>query len=420
MRIRKDAFADVRQLLWTSSLDMRVGWTMGLGQEFFAAFPSWEADTLAFIPFPLSIIASSDPRTLRRLPRTVGVAIRHQRMLFREIAAGWTASSPRSAAAAQALSLALFLLGEPSAIDTLMRAKALAADPVERQRVLTTEIWMRVQFAVPADLRALRKARDLADSLLAVQPADPVDPEILSSIAALTGHAYQAASLARRDPPRVLHANTTPVKALSRSLVLFASFGGPADSLRVLESRIDSLITAFVPQEQRQAARVEAFGRALSLAFPDVAMASVSSFSAGDMTLLGADAAWLRGDTATVLGLLGNVRAIRQAFPSPPELSLDALYPEAWLLLSAGDAHGAAEWLDPTLSRIRISPPLSDPVSAATLVRAMAFRADVAARMGDRRTAAEWGAAVAVLWSGADEFLQPLVRRMHRLAMDGS
>ena len=413
--LRADAFADVRQLLWTSGLDMRRGSSVGPDPQMFAAFPSWEEDTLAFIPFPLSIITSSEPSTLRRLPKTVDAAVQHERRLFRDIATGWVASDPRNAAAAHALAISLFLLGEPSAIDTLARAKALAVDRIDRQRIVTTEIWMRVQFAVPSDLGSLRIARALADSLLAAQPATPVDPATLSSIAALTGRAYEAMRLDHSDPPGFLSPSASRLSGLSRSFTLFASFGGPADSLKALESRTDSLVDALAPTGQRQALRVESLGRAICLAYPDVPLEAVRSFTASDWYLLRADAAAARGDTAEVLRILDGQRAMRQAFRLP-ELALDALYPEASLLASTGNARQGAEWLDPTLSKLDLSSYLADPVSAAMLVRAMAFRAELAARMGDTQTASRWSAAVVVLWSGSDEFLRPLVMRMRQLS----
>jgi hypothetical protein len=44
----------------------------------------------------------------------------------------------------------------------------------------------------------------------------------------------------------------------------------------------------------------------------------------------------------------------------------------------------------------------------------MALRADLASATGDAPTARRWAGIVAVLWSGADEDLQPVVRRMKR------
>jgi hypothetical protein len=417
--LRGEAFGGVRELLWTSGNGMRLGRSSGAHAEMFLAYPSWDGDTLCLVPFPYSIVGGSDPRALRKLPRSVNEAVQHQRMLFRDIATGWASSNPRSADAAEAVALALFLLGDPSAIDTLMRAKAIATTASERQRVVATEVWMRVQLALPKDVPALRAARELADSLLHHLPVDPVDPQMLASIAALTGHAYEAIRLDRSNPAQVLVAAATPVRALSRTLALFAAFGGPEDSLLILEHRTDSLINALAPPEQRQASRAEALGRADVLAFPTLALPSVRTLSPGQLYLLDADAAFLRQDTVRARQILADLRAERAAF-TLPELTLDAVYPEAWLIASMGDSRGAIAWLDPTLVRLRVSSSLVDPVGAAMMVRAMAFRAELAARVGDGQTAVAWSAAVAELWAHADEFLQPTVDRMRRLAKGGS
>ncbi len=331
---------------------------------------------------------------------------------------GWVASDPHSAEAAQALALSLFLLGEPSAIDTLMRAKSLAIEPAERQRVAMMEIWMRVQFALPADLRALRKARDLADSLLAARSSDPVDPETLASIAALTGHAFEAERLERRAEGRVLGASSPLIRLASRTMVVFAAFGGPADTLRALEQRIDSLVATSASPDLRAMHRAGALGRAAGLAFPDVQLSAVASLGTSNQYLLNAEAAYVRGDNARALQVLTNMQHVRDAF-LPLDPTIDGLYPEAWLLGAMGDTRSAIERLDPALSNLRASSYLVDPITAATLVRAMAYRADLAARAGDRRSAALWAAAVAELWANADEFLQPLVKRMRQLAVEG-
>ena len=397
--LRTNAFAGARELLYTSGNDLRIGSSAGPRRELFAAFPSWDGDTLCFVPFPLAVIGSADPVALRRLPRTVVTAAQHQRRLFRDIAVGWAASEPRSADAAHALALSLFLLGEPSAMDTLVRAESLATDAAERQRVQASDVWMRVQFALPTDLRALRTARLLADSLLKESLASHVDPQLLASIAALTGHAFEAVALDERVARATRISAPASVSIVSRTLELYAAFGGPADSLRVFERRTDSLIRAFEPPTRWEAARLDAFERAAIMAFPESPLASVPSFSASRGYLLEADAAFLRGDTLRVRQLLDHVRSVREAF-ALPEITLDALYPESWLLASMGDIEAAERWLDPTLMRIRLSSTLTDAVRAAMLVRAMAFRAELAARAGDKQTAAEWAAAVAELWAG--------------------
>jgi hypothetical protein len=102
---------------------------------------------------------------------------------------------------------------------------------------------------------------------------------------------------------------------------------------------------------------------------------------------------------------------------APEEIIVDALYGEARLLVLLGDDRAAAEWLDPTLGALRRVAPqsLAWVSGAASLVRAMALRAELADRLGDRSTAAKWARPVVVLWAGADPFLQPVVQRMARL-----
>jgi hypothetical protein len=415
---RADEFEQVRRWLWTSGNELRFGSAPGPRSRDFGAFPSWDGDTLAFVPFPLEDLASSDPQLLRRLPRSVGVAVEHQRALFRDIAAEWRSSAPRSASAAHALALALALLGDQRAVDTLMMAESLAsrADSVERQRLVTSEVWLRTQFAAPSDIAGLRRVRLLTDSLLRSLPSHPVDPSIAASVAALCGHAFEAIRLDQLDPVPSFITTAAPLSALSRSLTLFAAFGGPTDSLRALELRTDSMINALIPTALRRPVRDEMLSRALGMEFPVVRSSALSSGEFSDRPLLAAEAALMHGDSAAVLRILHALQKARLAF-ALPDLGIDALYPESFLLAAVGREDEAIAWIDPTLHRMRASPPLPDPVAAASLVRAMALRAELAERTGDHRTAALWAAAVIELWSGADAFLQPLVARMRRLSM---
>ena len=103
---------------------------------------------------------------------------------------------------------------------------------------------------------------------------------------------------------------------------------------------------------------------------------------------------------------------------SPPEsVTLDALFPETWLLAALGDTREAISWIDPTLNALAQTAPrvFGDPARAGSLVRALALRAELAHRAGDQAGAARWARVVAVLWSNADGFLAPTVREMERL-----
>ena len=92
--------------------------------------------------------------------------------------------------------------------------------------------------------------------------------------------------------------------------------------------------------------------------------------------------------------------------------------PEARLLLAVGDTTRAAAALDRMLDRLRFSPPgaLNLTVSMATLVRAMALRAEIAAARKESGAPVQWGRAVAALWSNADPELKPTVRRLLSLS----
>ena len=79
---------------------------------------------------------------------------------------------------------------------------------------------------------------------------------------------------------------------------------------------------------------------------------------------------------------------------------------------------GALAWIDPTLNSLSATAPgvLADFTRAGALIRTMILRAELARALGDQATAAGWARAVALLWAGADEFLQPAVRRMVELS----
>ena len=55
---------------------------------------------------------------------------------------------------------------------------------------------------------------------------------------------------------------------------------------------------------------------------------------------------------------------------------------------------------------------MTRPAEAAGLVRAMALRAELAARAGDSATARRWAEPVTIVWRDADAELQPLVQQM--------
>jgi hypothetical protein len=88
------------------------------------------------------------------------------------------------------------------------------------------------------------------------------------------------------------------------------------------------------------------------------------------------------------------------------------------LHLAIGDTAEATHLLDLSLNALpTLGTYLLDQLpQVTTLVRGMALRAQVAAQAGDSSLAKHWAQNVILLWSGADQELQPTVARMRAIA----
>ena len=408
------AYAPIRGLLLTDVSQVRGGRLAEPDTLTFIAYPSWEGDTLALVPYSADRIGSLEITGTR-----AAIAVRHQRQLFHEIALTWTTASPESPQALEALAVSLELLGNRAALDTIARARRIAGDREAGHRIAATEVRMRLKFALPDDVAGLRAAKALADTLLrAHPPADAPEADALLGLAMLTGRAGLAAALSRRVS-RIAHWGLPgPLLDVAPALLTFAAIGGPADSLRRLEAQVSRAIDQIQPRSARLALQLEWIARSETLAFPDHRFATLPALAGAGDYLVNAQLAFLRGDSASVRAILRRVQQARRQTP-PGDLGLDALFPEAWLLAGLGDDRAAAAWLDPTLNALEEAAPNAtpDPAREGGLVRAMALRADLAARMGQPGEARRWAKAVAILWSDADGFLQPLVLRM--IGLDG-
>ena len=409
---RSGSYQRVRDLLFTRANRLRQGRE---GSTRFFAQASWAGDTLALIPYPANEFRSGLPGAD---PASLHEAVLHQRQLFRDIASAWSAADPRSADALEAVAISLEILGDPTALDTLRRARRLAQNDAERIRVGAAEVWLRMKLAIPDNLPGLRAALALADSLLLKTPSGSTEePSVLAGLAALTGRVTLAAGLARR--PGALGELDAPsaVVGSGPALWVFAAFGGPKDSLDALEREVDAAITRGMTAGAREATRLEWLARPATLAFPDYRSRTLPSLAGKGDALVDAELSLLGGDTSSVRHYLARIQTERAGM-APEDVTIDAVYTEARLLLLIESPKAAADWLDPALGSLRRVAPaiLSDVILAGVLVRAMTFRAELAEQLGDRPSAARWARAVVVLWSGADPFLQPQVKRMTSLA----
>jgi tRNA A-37 threonylcarbamoyl transferase component Bud32 len=384
--VKGDSYEFVQRVLLTSSSTVRYGRALGAQNTGFIARPAWQRDSLTLIPYPLN---------RDTLPPTLALALRHERELFHEIAMSWATAYPASADALEALAVSLDLLGDPSAADTLRRARGLANTSAERVRVAAAEVVMRLRFAAPLNPAGVAAARALADSILdEYSGSDAPEPLLLATLAVLTGQGARAAAYMRqpgavaamRIPPSLAHA--------AGPLLIFAALGAPVDSIRVLEEQVESAIS-FLADSVQQDARMVWLGRAAQLAFPDYQFASLARVSGQGDYMIDAQVAFLSHDTGAVRRMFETRRA-RRRFLLPGNVTLDALYPEARLLDAIGEPQQAITWLTPTLSALRRVPTekLSDPVNAAALVQAMAFLANLSRGARDEAGAARWDAVV--------------------------
>jgi serine/threonine-protein kinase len=426
--MRRDGFDQLRKLLKTTGNDLRPGRALPPSTEQFAAYPTLSYDTLAFFPIPLNDVIRQTESARRFFPE-IPAAVRRQREVLRSWTFTWSSNYPQSSEAWEAVAMSLEALGDASSLDTIARARMFVRTERERSRVRGTEAWLRVKFSLPGDPRGIRAARLLTDSVLLEAQPPISEPKLMASLAALTGRLEMAKRLAASIPDWPRNDAPVEVNGLAAKLLVHAAMGGSQPELQALERSVDSLAGLSMPRPGRAdsalgPARSEA-SRALARLF--LARAAVLSYplSRGSVysdtatiryPLFETFRAWLRADTAFVLKQFGEWREARRSIPAS-DVQVDALLPETLLISVAAGPTEAVRWIDPTLAALRLSPQMNflDPIRAATLVRGMVVRADLADRLGDHAAAAMWAGAVAELWENCDPELRPVRDRMRRL-----
>jgi hypothetical protein len=311
------------------------------------------------------------------------------------------------------------MLGNSAALDSLRRARAITLDPKQKARLAVNEVFVQLKFSLPDDLKGVRRARSLADSILnAEDVATTPLPRMLASVASLTGRAHLAAQY-NQQPLSLADKRILPeIGRAALALESFAALGGPGDSLRILDSRIEAAILNNVVAEEQAAIRSDVFLRTAPLALPVHGFGANAALALEDYPPLVMAAGASSGNVRAVKEMKARTLSMRKLLRAT-DLSLDALVPEAWALQRIGDIDGAISWLDPTLRHTRFSTPglySADPVLAASLARAIVLRADLAHASHDQNEARRWAAAAVILWSDCDPFLQPVLRRLKTYA----
>jgi hypothetical protein len=205
-------------------------------------------------------------------------------------------------------------------------------------------------------------------------------------------------------------------------LLGFALLGGSPDSVRALESRIETLLTASAGRRESAALRHALLATPAELGFPLYGARPIHDDPGGDY-LLRLQALYARGDYGGLRQALGDLARNRRGPPpvNPGEVGLESLYQETWLQVAAGDTAGAVRALDTALEALPFQRGSSFRViqGPASLVLGMALRARLAARQGDGAVARRWAAAVVALWGEADEGVPVDMSDMKRMMQTG-
>jgi serine/threonine protein kinase/tetratricopeptide (TPR) repeat protein len=424
LAFRGEAFTRLPELLYTEPNQIRQGFALTPDTVRLGAFPSMSGDSLAFVPRPLADVLTPKPEAI---PASLSAAVTRNRELMREIATTWVHAFPNRSDAHETLALVLETLGELSAgrskdfsgLGEIRRARRMAVYPGDALRLANIE----TRFLLKSEQMAA--ARALADSVLRLNPNPSMDDaRQLRGLAALTGRVHAAADLQRRAAPDFTFLTPDwkevnvplPLTDAALGLYAYAAFGTPLDSLVELERRVERLIPSYVEAGLRSRTRQALLDIPAVLAFPERGIRPMHRAKAGGNYRLEMQWELARGDTAALRNHLREIHALRGGM-RPGDVAFDGTYHEAWLLLAIGDTLGATQLLDLSLNALpTLGTGLLDQLpQAATLVRGMALRAELAAQAKDWPTAKRWAQDVIVLWSNADAQLQPTMRSMEEL-----
>lgn len=417
--LRPNGFDKVRRFLQGSANVLIAGRPLPPDSGLFLAAPSMDGDTIRYVPLSLAAMNAEGNVAFGRASPRGAEAARRQRELFHELATAWVARYPRNSPALEALGLSLQLLGEAGAQDTLRRARMLALTPDDKLRAYITSAMVELHLAIPSDRDGIARARALADSALTLGARGNIELASLASLAAFTGRVTIAAELASRQPRDPRHDIAPLLWQASQEQLTYAAMAVRSRRAYDMMARLDSLI-AESPVEQRESWRAQTTERAALVLLPVFAAELLPRFASVNDPLFTAARSLVRGDTLAARKTLADAARGREFVP-PSDWTFDVLLPEAWLLEQAGDPAAAARTLDRALNAQTISTSgLASHVQAGALVQAMAARARLAERLGDRRTAVRWAAAVATLLQSADVEMQPLRAEMGGLMSDSA
>jgi hypothetical protein len=407
----------VKRLFVIENARLRAGY--GPDSAKFFGVPDLVTDTIAFVAHPyddLSVLR------LRAMAPRYDQALDHNRERLLALLATLTQYRPDDPDVFETLALVLELrdeiTGTPnggySALSALERAKLLATDTTQRARLGASDVRLHLR------LTDFSRAAALGDSILnASTSASGTRAEALVGLAALLGRERDAVRLIRASGMSVSvgSASEAPLIAdVSAALFIRTALGVCDDSVRALQRRLGSLLESYVAPAQLSRTRDDLLERPLGFAAECLGPAASLVLDAprGPMARILQRVA--RGDMVSARAQLDSMQRLRAIRPG--NVALDRTLSEAYTRAMLGDTSAATRQLDLTLTTL---PTLSshivyEPGMAASVGRSMAYRAELAARTGDRGTAALWAGRVLTLWAHADGSVAPTLARMRQLA----
>lgn len=406
-------FDRLRRVLFTETGRYRVG-KDSTGTSEFAAWPEAIGDSVTFVPFPRMELNEATHQ-----PATFWQAIERERGILTALAQVWVDRYPTSPSAWRARAAALEQVAAvPAALEAVRRANRMTPISAEREELGETEARLRLRAGDFAG------ARVVTERLLANWESGP-DSVVsrLTPLAGLVGQAATMRRMAERIAPatsflgadgRVFSAPESISKDAMR-LIATASLGLGRDSVGPAEARILAWVGA-VAEGDRSSLRYALLGEAEQIGFPAWGR-GVTHRDPAALTLPGLQTAVVTGDVAGFRRSMNRVGGLRAAAGvTSADLSVDAIYHEAFLWAAIGDTAAAVGMLDRMLGDL---PHQSGSFihflqGPASLVHAMALRARIALRQGDRPTADRWALGVRDLWKNADPEVKALVKDVVR------
>jgi tRNA A-37 threonylcarbamoyl transferase component Bud32 len=390
-------------------------------KKVFLAHPSLAFDTLAYTPYP---VPESGASWRVRDPRGFDLAIVRNRQRLRALGIEWTRRAPDDPSSHETLARIFESTGELtgrelSALNEISLARKLslpggdnASNFARTVRLGSDEVRLNLR------LTRFQRAGILADSILSLAIPSDIDDaqrdsatELLTSLAALRGRGLRAIELELTstqagNAPMIDGGETIlppSVVADYVALNVYSAFGGPGDSVVAMSSRLSEKLPPFLPGKRADAILTGILLRPLMLAAPVAGPQPVAKLGETSVPFALALKALARGDRRSARNWVDSLTELH-AESAPGEITMDVVHGEAWLSAVLGDTTAAITKLDNALQGLSAALPsvMKRQILAASLVRVMALRAELAAYTGQPDVAKYWSNAVFQLWGRGD------------------